>query len=163
MSLVTRLLEEHHVRFKVLRHLPASTSLGEARVLGVPAGSVAKTLVLDTPRGHALAVIPASRRLDPRLAERAVGMHHVRLAPEAEIEHDFPRFELGALPPLASLLDAKVYVDSELAVQRWVFFATGSRDESVRVRTRDLIALDSAAVVRLTSEPVGREYQALAG
>jgi Ala-tRNA(Pro) deacylase len=163
MSLVTTFLKEHHVRFKVLRHLPASTSLGEARALGVPAVSVAKTLVLDIPRGHALAVIPASRRLDPRLTEEAVGIHHVELAPEAEIEHDFPGFELGAIPPLASLLGTKVYIDSELAVQDWVFFATGSRDESVRVRTRDLIALDSAAVVRLTSEPPERQDHAAAG
>jgi prolyl-tRNA editing enzyme YbaK/EbsC (Cys-tRNA(Pro) deacylase) len=157
MSLVTEFLTERGVSFEVLPHPPVSTSLGEAVVLGVPGGRVAKTIVLDTPRGHALAVIPACHRLDPRLAERAVGAHHVRLAPESEIELDYPDFELGALPPLASLLEATVYVDSELAVQPWVVFATGSREESVRLRPVDLIAIDSAAVAPLTLHPEDEE------
>jgi Ala-tRNA(Pro) deacylase len=155
MSLVTEFLTKCGVNFQVLHHLPVSTSLGEAVVLGVPADYVAKTIVLDTPRGHALAVIPASHRLDPRLVERAIGTHPVRLAPESEIEHDYPDFELGALPPLAEPLGSIVYLDSELAVQPWLVFATGSRSESVRLRPADLVAIDSAAVAPLTLHSAG--------
>jgi hypothetical protein len=90
MTSVEEHLRARGVAFEPVSHEPADTSIDEARALGVPADEVVKTVVLDTESGHALAVIPASRRLDMRLVRAAVGDRHAGLASEEELERDFP-------------------------------------------------------------------------
>jgi DNA-binding Lrp family transcriptional regulator len=109
-----------------------------------------KTIVLDTGSGHALAVIPGSRRLDIRAAKRAVGAKHVRLATEEEIEKVFLGYELGALPPLGSLYDTPTYVDPEVMRRDTLVFAAGTQTASVRVRTEDLFGNEPVTVAPMT-------------
>jgi Ala-tRNA(Pro) deacylase len=100
MSLVTDYLTERGVGFEVVPHRRAFTSLQEARELGVAADEVLKTVAIRTRGKYALAVVPASRRLDLRLVREALEDPAARLATEAELAADFPGYELGALPPL---------------------------------------------------------------
>ena len=78
--------------------------------------------------------VPATCRLDMHLVQAAVGDRHVRLATEEELRRDFPGIELGALPPLGSLLGAPLYVDQEVLQHETVVFAAGSQTESVQIQ-----------------------------
>lgn len=153
MSRVTEHLEQRGVRYGLMRHERAYTSIGEARELGMKADEVAKTILLDLDAGHAAAIIPASKRLDMRLVKDAVGDRHVRLASEEEVEHDLPGFELGALPAIPSLLGIPIYVDPELLGHGTIVFAAGSQTESVQVRTEDLFKDERFETAHLTREP----------
>jgi Ala-tRNA(Pro) deacylase len=95
--------------------------------LGISADEVVKTIVLHTVAGYALVAVPDYRRLDMRLVEAAVGDHHARLATEEELAQDFPDFELGALPPLGSLLGMPAYADPEVMAHDTVVFAAAPR------------------------------------
>lgn len=150
MGLVTDHLTKRGLSFEVLSHEEAFTSIDQARALGVEADEVLKTISLYTASGHALAVIPASRRLQMTLVRRAVGDPHVSLATEDELEHDFPEFELGSLPPLGSLLHVTMYVDTEVMAHDTVVFAAGKQSESVKIRTEDLFRGEEVTVVPLT-------------
>ena len=88
--------------------------------------------------GYALMAVPATGRLDMHLVQAAVGDPHVRLATEEELLRDFPGIELGALPPLGSLLGAPLYVDQEVLQHETVVFAAGSQTESVQIKMADL-------------------------
>ena len=66
MSLVTEHLDERGVAFEVIPHRRAFTSIQEARVLGVAAEAVLKTVALRSAGKYVLAVVPASRRLELR-------------------------------------------------------------------------------------------------
>src|SRR5918993_5592767 len=146
MSAVTDRLTKLNVPYEAIPHEQAFTSAEEALALGVSPDEVVKTIVLDTPSGHALAVIPGSRRLDIRAAERAVGDKHVRLATEEEIEKDFPGYELGAMPPLGSLHGAPTFVDPEVMRHDTLVFAAGTQTESVKVRAEDLFRTEPVTV-----------------
>jgi hypothetical protein len=98
MSAVTEHLEQRGSAFELLSHRQAYTSTDEARALGIDAGEVLKTLAVRTGPGYALAVIPASRRLDLHLVREALADHQARLASEEELARDFPGYQLGALP-----------------------------------------------------------------
>jgi Cys-tRNA(Pro) deacylase len=150
MSTVTDQLTKWGVPYELIPHEQALTSTDEALALGISADEVVKTIVLDTGSGHALAVIPGSRRLDIRAAERAVGAKHVRLATEEEIERDFPGYELGSLPPLGSLHGAPTYVDPEVMSHDTLVFAAGTQTESVRVRSEDLFGNEPVTVAPIT-------------
>jgi len=114
MTQVTEHLETHGVPFEPIAHQQAYTSIDEARALGIDASEVVKTVAVRVAGGYALMAIPAACRLDMHLARAAVGDRHVRLATEQELLRDFPGFELGALPPLGSLLGAPLYVDQQV-------------------------------------------------
>lgn len=73
MSLTTEYLERRGVAFETFPHDAAFTTIDEARALGIQADQLVKTLLLDTERGHALAVIPGDRRLEMHRVARAVG------------------------------------------------------------------------------------------
>jgi Ala-tRNA(Pro) deacylase len=150
MPTVTEYLEGRGVSFEVIPHDRAYTSIEEARALGVAADEVLKTIVLNTEAGHALAVIPASRRLDINSAQEAVGDKHAQFATEEEMERDFPDYELGAVPPLGSLTGAPTYVDPEVMGHETVVFAAGSQNQSVKVRTEDLFRDEPVTRVPLT-------------
>jgi Ala-tRNA(Pro) deacylase len=83
------------------------------------------------------------------LVQAAVGDRHVRLATEQELRRDFPGIELGALPPLGSLLGAPLYVDQEVLQHETVVFAAGSQTESVQLRTADLLQHEQLTALRL--------------
>jgi Ala-tRNA(Pro) deacylase len=152
MSLVTDYLTDHGVQFEVLPHQRTFTSMEEARALGVAADEVLKTVALTTRRGHALAVILATRRLDLRLVREALDDPDARLATEGELRVDFPGYELGALPPLGSLLGVPLLLDPEVLRHGEVVFAAGSETESVKTSTGELFRDQQPTVTQLSRE-----------
>ena len=149
MSVVTEHLEQRGIAFELIPHQQAYTSTEEARTLGVDAGEVLKTLAVRTSSGYALAVIPASRRLDLHLVRDALGDRHARLATEEELGRDFADYQLGALPPLGVLVGARVYVDPEVLRHNTVAFAAGTQTESVKLPTEELFGGEQATTVPL--------------
>jgi Ala-tRNA(Pro) deacylase len=150
MSLVTEHLTERGVAYEVVPHRRAFTSLQEARELGVAADEVLKTVGLWTGGKYVLAVVPAPRRLDLRRVREALEDPDARLATEAELAADFPGYELGALPPLGSLLGVPLLVDPEVLEHELVVFAAGLETESVRVAAADLFRDEPLGVLPLT-------------
>jgi Ala-tRNA(Pro) deacylase len=142
MSLVTDYLEAHGIPYEVLHHDPASTSLEEANAVHLDADRVLKAVVIDSLRGRAVAVVPASERLDIHLVREALGDPEAYLASEPELRRAFPAIELGAAPPIGGIFDAVTVVDPSVLDHDRVVFAAGERTESVSVRTLDLFGDD---------------------
>jgi Ala-tRNA(Pro) deacylase len=153
MSLVTLYLAEQHVPFEILPHRQVFSSSQEARVLGVDADRVLKTVVLATANGYLLAVIPASYRLDLHQVREVLGDAGARLASEAELFAAFPRYELGALPPLGDLLGVPVLIDPRVLRHDTVVFAGGIETESVKARTADLFGKEPKLVAPIVHDP----------
>lgn len=155
MARVREHLESQGVTFQPIAHGQSLTSIDEARALGISASEVIKTVAVRITGGQALMVIPATCRLDLHLVQRAVGDRHARLATEEELRGTFPDVELGALPPLGSLLGVPVFVDPEVFQHDTVVFAAGRQTESVKVRTADLFQheqVTTAPLIRQTHE-----------
>lgn len=153
MSLVTLYLAEHHVPFEVLPRRRMLSADQEARVLGVDADAVVKTVVLATADGYCVAVIPAACRVDLRLVREVLGDAGARLASEAELLAAFPRYELGALPPLGGLLGVPVLVDPRVLRHDTVVFAGGIETESVKARTAALFGEEPKLVAPIAYDP----------
>src|SRR5262250_2979815 len=149
MTHVTEHLQARGVPFEAIAHPQAYTSIAEASALGIDASEVLKTIAMRVADGYALMTVPAPSRLDMHLVQAAVGDRHVRLATEEELLRDFPGIELGALPPLGSLLGAPLYLDQELLQHETVVFAAGSQTESVQLRTADLLQHEQVTALPL--------------
>jgi Cys-tRNA(Pro) deacylase len=139
MTSLTEFLDGAGIPYEELPHERAFTGIEEARVLGLDADEVLKTVIVDANDRHVAVVVPSAERLDMHLVREAVGDPHATLATEDEIERDFAGFELGALPPVAPLLDVETIVDPSVREHGEVIFAAGTQTRSVKVATRDLL------------------------
>jgi Ala-tRNA(Pro) deacylase len=150
MTIVTEHLEKRGVRFELLPHPPATSALDEAEALDLEPDEVMKAVILDVDTGHALAMVPASRRIDLDLLREALGQPRARLATEAEIAQDFPEFELGAMPPLPSMLHVPVVIDPSVLDHATITFAAGITRGSVRTSPAVLFTGASVAITPIT-------------
>jgi Uncharacterized conserved protein len=158
MSLVEQLpvevyLKERHIRFEVALHRGAYTAKSEANALGLPTAYVLKVVVLRLEDSYALAVVPASRRIDMSLVMGVIPDRHGRLATEDEIASRFPGFELGALPPLPGLLGVRVFVDPTVFDHHEVAFADGRQTESIIASPRELFWGQDVFVAPISRKP----------
>jgi Ala-tRNA(Pro) deacylase len=149
---VPTILAEAGVEYELLPHPRTETAAAEAEVLGIDPKDVAKTLVVSSPGGYVRAVLPATQRLDVhKLREHVEGGKRIHLATEEDLERDYPGFELGAVPPFGGSGD-RVLVDSRLAARERVVLEAGSHEQSVRIRTADLLRLTKAQVLDLAQD-----------
>jgi Ala-tRNA(Pro) deacylase len=151
-----RVLDAAGVSYDVLPHAHTERAADEAQALGLSPDDVAKTLVLTVPEGHVRAVVPASERIDVKKLREVlgVGKKKVHLSSEEDLARDYPEFELGAVPPLGGGRRDPVLVDGRVAKREAVVLEAGSHDESLRMRTADLVRLTDAKVVDICDEEV---------
>ena len=144
-------LHREHVPYELLPHHHTETALEEAGTLGIDPHQVAKTLILTTPFGFVRAVIPACERLDLEKARFALDTADVELATETTLVGAYPEFELGAVPPMGGPYD-RVLVDQRLFESTFIVLDAGTHNESIRLRTGDLLSVAEAEVVDVVKE-----------
>ena len=151
---LTDALDAAGVAYEVLPHAHTETAADEARALGIPTDGVAKTLVVETPRGNVRAVLPASERISTaKLAEVLDERRKaIQLVPEESLRSDYAEFEYGAVPPIGGAHKDRVIVDTHVAKQDSVVLEAGSHDDSIRIATQDLIKLAEAEVAEICAD-----------
>jgi Ala-tRNA(Pro) deacylase len=157
IAAVTAYLDGEGVRYEVVEHRPTFSAAAEARAAGTEPREAAKTLVLHDRAGYRLAVIPAMRRLDLHRCRELLGAtSHLRLATEAELERDFPMFDVGAMPPLGPMVPVPEIIDVHLLYHDRILCAGGDHRHSLRLDPRDLLRLTEPRVASLCEPPEGR-------
>jgi Ala-tRNA(Pro) deacylase len=154
-TLIKRLAQEQ-IPYELIPHRRTDTAVAEADALHVDPSQVAKTIVLTTPTGFVLAVLPASERLDLHKVRDLLGTKDVSLSTEQVLAGAYPEFELGAVPPIGAHGD-RVLIDLRLCENEFVLVEAGTHEESLRLETADLITLSSALVADLCRDASGTD------
>jgi Ala-tRNA(Pro) deacylase len=149
---VPQFLADEHVVFETLVHPPAFTAQKRARFLHIPGRQVVKSVVLMTPRGPVLAVLPAPERVD-LVKVAAVLECAVRLASEEEIVELFRDCERGALTPFGRLYGLSTLLDDGLAPDDLIVFEAQRHGVAVRMRCRDYERLEQPRRLALAARP----------
>jgi Ala-tRNA(Pro) deacylase len=150
-------LRREHVPYELVPHRHTETAMAEAEALRVDPHQVAKTLIVTTPSGHARLVLRAVDRLDLEKARRALDFAEVELTNETDLVGAYPQFELGAVPPVGGPWD-RVLVDERVFDNPYVIFEAGTHDESIQLRTSELLSVADAEVADLAENaPDGKE------
>ena len=138
---VVEYLTERHVPYETMVHPPVFTAQRRAHLLHIPGRRVMKTVLLATPIGYCLAVLPASQRVDLAAVGERLGQP-VRLACESEIAETFTDCERGVMVPFGSLYGVKVLLDSEIEPDAWIVFEGERHFITIRMRCRDFDMLE---------------------
>ncbi|SPQ01872.1 YbaK/prolyl-tRNA synthetase associated region [Candidatus Sulfobium mesophilum] len=143
-------LESEKVKYESLAHYETYTSQETAQSARVPGRELAKTVIVKIDGKMAMAVLPASKKIDFNLLKSAAG-GTVELAAEQEFESIFPDCEVGAMPPFGNLYGMEVYVDEGLAQDEKIAFNACSHIELIKLSYKDFSRLAKPKVIRLTS------------
>lgn len=134
-------LDGNKVKYVTIRHSTAYTAQETAASAHIPGKELAKTVILRIDGKMAMAVLPASHRLDIPLLKKAVGARDVEIAHEPDFKDMFPGCDTGAMPPFGNLYGMDVLVDARLAEDAEIAFNACSHSELVRLKYADYIKL----------------------
>jgi len=136
----------------VIRERPAASSLDEAAaLLGIPAASIVKTLVVkrsdDT---YLFALIPGDRAISWPKLRAIVGVNKLRL-PEPELALAATGYERGTIVPVGSTTDWPIYADERIVGER-IAMGAGAHGYSLFVDADDLLSSYGAVVADISAE-----------
>ena len=143
-------LDQHEIQYVTISHSPAYTAQRIAELTHIPGKELAKTVIVKVDDKFAMAVLPASRRVNLRHLQEAIGADEVVVADEAEFKELFADCEVGAMPPFGNLYDMGVYISEQLVEDDEIAFNAGSHSELVKMSYRDFANLVTPQVVALT-------------
>lgn len=134
-------LDGHNVKYVAISHSPAYTAQEVAASAHVPGKELAKSVIVRIDGNLAMAVLPASYKVDFESLREVTGATRVELAREREFKGLFPDCEPGAMPPFGNLYDLPVYVANVLAEDEEIVFNAGSFTELMKLPYSDYARL----------------------
>ncbi|HEU5261342.1 MAG TPA: YbaK/EbsC family protein [Gemmatimonadales bacterium] len=134
-------LDGHNVKYVTISHSPAYTAQEVAASAHVPGKELAKTVIVRIDGSLAMAVLPASYKVDFESLREVTGAKRVELAREGEFRGLFPDCVAGAMPPFGNLYDLPVYVANVLAEDEEIVFNAGSFTELMKLPYHDYARL----------------------
>ncbi len=141
---VVDFLRTRHVWFETFLHCPASSAARLAGHAHIPGRSVAKTVLVKAGDGFALAVLPATSRLNMERFAAALRLEPelVRLATPDEIDVVFHDCEPGTIPPFGRLYGLRTTIDVSLLEAGVLLFRTNARHQGLRMTVRDFEGIE---------------------
>jgi Ala-tRNA(Pro) deacylase len=134
---LTEFLNAHNVKYVTITHSPAFTAQEIAASAHIPAKELAKTVMVNIDGKMAMAVLPASSKVNLEGLKNAAGAKTAELASEDEFQRAFPDCDIGAMPPFGNLYGMEVFASEALAQDEEIAFNAGSHVELVRLAYKD--------------------------
>lgn len=145
-------LDENKIEYIVISHSSAYTAQAVAATAHISGREMAKTVIIRVDGKTAMAVLPASCKVDFALLKKSIGAKIIELATESEFEDLFPDCELGAMPPFGNLYDMDVYVAEKLAQDNEIFFNACSHRELIKLAYSDFERLVKPKIVKFACD-----------
>jgi Ala-tRNA(Pro) deacylase len=142
------MLERYQIPYVHTRHANAYTAREVAQAEHLPPYMLAKTVILRSPDGFTMAVLPADCKIDVKALAMILQIDHLRLATEEEIRELFPDSEVGAMPPFSVLFGIPVYLDVRLAEEPYILFSAGTHRDAIHISVADYLRLTNPTVMR---------------
>jgi Ala-tRNA(Pro) deacylase len=141
-------LDQHQVKYVTISHSPAYTAQEVAASAHIPGKEVAKTVMVKLDGRLAMAVLPASSRVNFERLKNAAGVSQAELASEREFRDLFPECDVGAMPPFGNLYGLEVFVAESLTEDEEITFNAGTHTELMRLAYKDFGRLVQPRIIR---------------
>ena len=126
-------LDGNKIKYITISHSAAFTAQEIAASAHIPGKKLAKTVLIKIDGKMAMAVLPASDKVDFDLLKGTIGNENIRLAYEQEFMDKFPDCEIGAMPPFGNLYGMDVYVAKSLTQDKEIAFNACSHSELIKM------------------------------
>jgi len=145
-------LDEKKIKYVTITHSLAYTAQEIAASAHLPGKGFAKTVLIKVKGKLAIAVLPASYKIDFDLLKKSLKTEDVRLANEQEFKDKFPGCEVGAMPPFGNLYGLDTFVAATLVEDEEFAFNAGTHTEIIRMQYHDFEKLVNPTILRFSSK-----------
>ncbi len=145
-------LDSNSIKYVTIGHSRAFTAQETAVSAHIPVKELAKTVMVKIDGKMAMAVLPASSKVDFDLLKKATRAATIEIANEKEFKDLFPDCEIGAMPPFGNLYGMEVFVAKSLTEDREIAFNAGSHRELVKLTYKDFEKLVKPKVITFSIE-----------
>ncbi len=146
-------LDSNKIKYVSVKHSLAYTAQEIAASAHIRGKELAKTVMVSLDGKTAMAVLPASYRVDLERLKKAAGAKKIELLTERDFQDMFPECEVGAMPPFGNLYGMDVYVATSLAEDDEIAFNAGSHTELIRIAYKDFERLVKPEVLEFSFKP----------
>jgi Ala-tRNA(Pro) deacylase len=143
-------LDGKNIKYVSITHSPAFTAQQIAASAHVPGKELAKTVMVKIDGELAMAVLPASFKVDFELLKKVSGAKNAELAREHEFKDTFPDCDVGAMPPFGNLYGLKVFVAESLTGDEDIAFNACSHVELIRMPYKDFERLVKPTIAKIS-------------
>jgi Ala-tRNA(Pro) deacylase len=130
---VVSYLDRLGIEHEMLMHRHTACSGQTAHAAQIAPKQLAKAVLMRSNDDYVLAVVPASRYVNPQALQRLLGSDPMTFASEDEMPYIFRDCETGALPIVGDAFGLKTAVDDALLDLRDVYFEAGDHEHLVHV------------------------------
>lgn len=141
-------LDNNKVKYVSIKHSLAYTAQEIAAAAHIKGKTLAKTVLLKIDGKMAMAICPASYKIDLAQLRTALNAESIRLANEQEFKDKFPGCDVGAMPPFGNLYNMDVFVSESLAEDKEIAFNAGSHTELIKLAFEDYEKLVSPQKIK---------------
>jgi Ala-tRNA(Pro) deacylase len=134
---IIEFLNGNNIKYVMTTHSPAYTAQEVAAAAHVPGRQFAKAVIVRIDGELAMAVVPATCKVDTFALRSALGAEFVEVVDKPVIAERFEGCQLGAMPPLGNLFGMQTYVDREIAKSDDIAFNAGTHSDVVWMRFDD--------------------------
>jgi Ala-tRNA(Pro) deacylase len=145
------LLDREGIKYVSIVHSVAYTAQEIAASAHIRGKELAKTVIVRIDGQLAMAVLPASYKVDLGMLKDATGAVDVKVATEQEFKDLFPGCQLGAMPPFGNIYGMPVFVAARLADDDEIAFNAGSHTELIKMAYHDFERLAQPKVVAFSA------------
>ena len=138
-------LDKNKIKYEVVEHKTVFTAYDLAQTLKMKLPEIAKTLLVKIDSGLALAVLPASAKLDFNKLKKLAKAKKVGL-PKENLMKTKLKIKPGAITPFGKLHKLPVYFDTALKRQTKILVGSGSFEESIKLTPASLIKLEEPTI-----------------
>ncbi|MFI0844622.1 aminoacyl-tRNA deacylase [Mesorhizobium sp. IMUNJ 23232] len=124
------------ISYDTVAHHRTSTTRQSAVAAHVPGSRMAKSVVVHSEIGYALAVVPSTHRVELGTLQDVMDKR-LGLASEDEVVLLFDDCDIGAIPPIGAAYDVPVILDESLGGDADVYFEGGDHRTLVHVSGKD--------------------------
>lgn len=139
---IKELLIKNNVTFELLEHEAVYTSEDAAKIRDTGLSNGAKALICFADKTAILIVVPGNKKVDFKKFKTVFGIKDLSMATKEKVM-ELTGLEIGAIPPIGSVMSLKTYFDTEFKNKDLVAFNAGSHTVSVRMSAKDLIHIEN--------------------
>jgi len=144
-------LDKNKVKYELIEHKTVFTAYDLAQTLKLELSAIAKTLLVKLDSHLALAVLPASTRLDLKKLKALAKVKKAEI-PKENIMKTKLKIKPGAITPFGKIYKLPVYLDDSLKRPKVILVGSGSFEESLKLTPANLIKLEQPTIGKISGK-----------
>ena len=145
-------LDQKKIKYITVKHSSAFTAQEIAAAAHIPEKELAKSVIIKADGKMAMAVLPASYKVNFDQLKKVLKAKEVRLAYEQEFIDKFPDCEIGAMPPFGNLYGMEVYAAESLSGDEEIAFNACSHTELIKMKFKDFLKLVKPKIIKFSAQ-----------